>query len=248
MLRWPFVDRTTQTWSSKRELPQNSATLPVLSLQRRSTSTWWFVRPTSRRASRRSVPVAWSHDEPHDQSDQDEQQHAHTKPSERTHSISKTTHHGELLLLATSSSRTPPMSRQGTAFAARNHLLLAQEFSTTYSSGSMSSPVTARAGQCSASIATHRAPRRDLRASWLCSRRSGMASRSSSDSRASLVSSGAASPPAGWRAAAMWPRTRLYRRRYGAAGSPTLSIPVRGGTASRPRQRRGSSPLSLIHI
>ena len=146
----------------------------MLSLQRRSTSTWWFVRSTSRRASRRSVPVAWSHDEPHDQSDQDEQQHAHTKPSERTHSISKTTHHGELLLLATGSSRTPPMSRQGTAFAARSHLLLAQEFSTTYSSGSMSSPVTARAGQCSASIATHRAPRRDLRALWLCSRRSGI--------------------------------------------------------------------------
>jgi hypothetical protein len=120
--------------------------------------------------------------------------------------------------------------------------LLAQEFSTTYSSGSMSSPVTARAGQCSASIATHRAPRRDLRASWLCSRRSGIASRSSSDRRASLVSSGAASPPAGWRAADMWPRTRLYRRRYGAARSPTPSIPVRGGTASRPRQRRRSSP------
>src|SRR5680860_882605 len=146
MLRWPFVDRTTQTWSSKRELPQNSATLPVLSLQRRSTSTWWFVRSTRRRASRRSVPVA-SHDEPHDQSDQDEQQHAHTKPSERTHSISKTTHHGELLLLATGSSRTPPMSRQGTAFAARNHLLLAQEFSTAYSSGSMSSPRTQYLGE-----------------------------------------------------------------------------------------------------
>jgi hypothetical protein len=34
----------------------------------------------------------------------------------------------------------------------------------------------------------------------------------------------------------MWPRTRLYRRRYGAAGSPTLSIPVRGRTASRPSE------------
>src|SRR5665647_3306457 len=176
--RGRFVDRTTQTWSSKRELPQNSATLPVLSLQCRSTSTWWFVRSTSRRASRRSVPVAWSHDEPHDQSDQDEQQHAHTKPSEQTHSISKTTHHGDLLPLAPGSSRTPPMSRQGTAFAARNHLLSAQEFSTTYSSGSMSSPVTARAGQCSAWIATHCATRRDLRASWLCSRRSGIHHRS----------------------------------------------------------------------
>src|SRR5450759_362827 len=122
-VRSSFVDRTTQTWSSKRELPQNSATLPVLSLQCRSTSTWWFVRSTSRRASRRSVPVAWSHDEPHDQSDQDEQQHAHTKPSERTHSISKTTHHGELLLPATGFSRTPSVSRLGTAFAARNHRL-----------------------------------------------------------------------------------------------------------------------------
>src|SRR5665811_150224 len=64
--------------------------------------------------------------------------------------------------------------------------LLAQEFSTTYSSGSMSSPVTAWAGQCSAWIATHCAPRRGLRASWLCSRRSGLASRSSSDLRASI--------------------------------------------------------------
>jgi len=59
-----------------------------------------------------------------------------------------------------------------------------------------------------------------------------MASSSPSDSRASLASSGAASPPAGRRAAAIWPRTRLYRRRYQAAGSPTLSTeakPLDGG-------------------
>ena len=158
-----------------------------------------------------------------------------------------------------------PDSRTMTGLIGAKHrarwtiLILAQEFSTTYSSGSMSSPVTARAGQCSASIATHRAPRRDPRASWLCSRKAGMASRSSSDRRRhwfppalhrclSKARPVRDLPPAlawtspGWRAAAMWARTRLYRRRYGAAGSPTLSIHVRGGTASRPRQRRGSSP------
>ena len=90
-------------------------------MQRRSTSRSWFVRSTCRRASRRSVSVAWSHDEPHDQSDQDEQQHAHSKPSERTHSVSKATHHGELLLLLPGSSGTPPVSHPGAAFAARNH-------------------------------------------------------------------------------------------------------------------------------
>src|SRR5450756_1569305 len=92
--------------------------------------------------------------------------------------------------------RRPPRSTQSRSSAASDvykRQLLAQEFSTTYSSGSMSSPVTPRAAQCSAWIATHCAPRRDLRASWLCSRKSGMASRSPSDRRASLVSSGAAS-------------------------------------------------------
>ena len=111
--------------------------------------------------------------------------------------------------------------------------LLAQEFSTTYSSGSMSSPVTARAGQCSASIATHRAPRRDPRASWLCSRKSGMASRSSSDSRASLVSSGAA-----------WTSSRLASGYHVAANAP-VSPEVRSSGVTDPHpldpcQRRNS--------
>ena len=52
------------------------------------------VRPLDvQEASGWSISVAWSHDEPHDQSDQDEEQHAHSKPSERTHSVSKATHH-----------------------------------------------------------------------------------------------------------------------------------------------------------
>src|ERR1035437_8572419 len=36
--------------------------------------------------------------QPHDQPEQDEPEHAHTKPSERTHSAAIPTHHGELLL------------------------------------------------------------------------------------------------------------------------------------------------------
>src|SRR5665213_2878603 len=92
----------------------------MLCVQRRSTFKWWFVRLTSRRASGRSISVAWSHDEPHDQSDQEEEQHAHSKPSERTHSVSKATHHGELLLHLPATSRIRPVSRPGAVFAVRN--------------------------------------------------------------------------------------------------------------------------------
>jgi hypothetical protein len=80
------------------------------------------VRPsTYGRARGRSISVAWSHDEPHDQSYQDEEQHAHSEPSERTHSVSKATHHCELLLHLPATSRTRPVSRPGAVFAARNH-------------------------------------------------------------------------------------------------------------------------------
>jgi len=77
------------------------------------------VRPLDvQEASGWSISVAWSHDEPHDQSDQDEEQHAHSKPTERTHSVAKATHHGELLLHLPGS-RTPPVSRPNAVFAAR---------------------------------------------------------------------------------------------------------------------------------
>jgi len=80
------------------------------------------VRPLDvQEASGRSISVAWSHDEPHDESDNEEEQHAHSKPSERTHSVSKATHHGEVLLHLPGSSRTPPVSRPGAVFAARNY-------------------------------------------------------------------------------------------------------------------------------
>ena len=64
----------------------------------RVTLKRWFVRSKYSGARGRSISVAWSRDEPHDQCDQDEEQHAHSKPSERAHSASKATHHGELLL------------------------------------------------------------------------------------------------------------------------------------------------------
>ena len=92
----------------------------MLCVLRRSTSKRWFVRLRYSRARERSISVAWSHDEPHDQSYQDEEQHAHSKPSERTHSVSKATHHGELLLHLPAMSRTRPASPPGAVFAVRN--------------------------------------------------------------------------------------------------------------------------------
>ena len=45
-----------------------------------------------------STPVAGSRDDPHDQSDQDEEEYAHGKPPKCAHAKSRSTHHGEPLL------------------------------------------------------------------------------------------------------------------------------------------------------
>ena len=108
--RVTFVYRIPLTWSHKSEFPQNGDASGAVGAAQIDYS----------RARGRSISVAWSHDEPHDQSDQDEEQHAHSRPSERTHSVSKATHHGELLLHLPATSRTRPVSRPGAVFAARN--------------------------------------------------------------------------------------------------------------------------------
>jgi hypothetical protein len=45
-----------------------------------------------------SAPVAWSCDEPHDQSDKDEEEQTHRKQCHEAHGNPSATHHGELLL------------------------------------------------------------------------------------------------------------------------------------------------------
>lgn len=57
-----------------------------------------------------SASVAGSCDEPHDQSDQDEDDHAHCQPSKCAHAKSRATHHGEPSLSCSGISGTAQVS------------------------------------------------------------------------------------------------------------------------------------------
>src|SRR5450759_1764111 len=60
------------------------------------------------------------HDQPYDQPEQEEPEDAHTKPSERTHSVSVRTHHRELLLYLPGCSGTSPALPTDVAVLVRN--------------------------------------------------------------------------------------------------------------------------------
>jgi hypothetical protein len=80
-------------------------------------------RPTRRHdeSYRRCCRGQQPNDQPHDQPQQDEPEHAHAKPSERTHPAAIPTHHRESLLRPPGSSGLRPTSRPDAMFVFRVH-------------------------------------------------------------------------------------------------------------------------------